>query len=78
MDHHKSHKDTNILTNGDVDCAFFPRNFFKINPVSGSEGTKEKTKSKKTVKVVQKKSVAINPQVCSLIRRLTEIEWDFI
>ncbi|XP_073722008.1 uncharacterized protein [Misgurnus anguillicaudatus] len=57
---------------------FVQRRFIDINPERGSKAKKGKVTSKKTGKVVQKKSCTMNPQVASLLRKLTDFEWDFV
>ncbi|XP_036421600.1 uncharacterized protein LOC118805100 [Colossoma macropomum] len=57
---------------------FIQRNFFRINPERGSKAGRGKVIRKRTGQLVQKKALAINPHVCSLMKKLTEFEWDFI
>ncbi|KAG5848670.1 hypothetical protein ANANG_G00101280 [Anguilla anguilla] len=57
---------------------YIQRSFLGINPKKGSKSCQGKMVSKKTGQVVQKKSTSVNPHVCTLLRRLTEFEWDFV
>ncbi|XP_073723452.1 uncharacterized protein [Misgurnus anguillicaudatus] len=57
---------------------FLQRRFIRINPERGSKTCKGKVLSKKTGKVVNKKSATVNPKVASLLKNLMDFEWDFI
>ncbi|KAL0148650.1 hypothetical protein M9458_055978, partial [Cirrhinus mrigala] len=51
--------------------------FLDINPERGSKAKKGKVTSKKTGQIVQKKNTTVHPQVSSLLRKLTDFEWNF-
>ncbi|KAJ8333424.1 hypothetical protein SKAU_G00414320 [Synaphobranchus kaupii] len=54
---------------------FVQRGFMGINPQTGSKAASGKVMSRKTGKVVEKKRGAINPHVCTLLRKLMDFEW---
>ncbi|RXN24347.1 hypothetical protein ROHU_022269 [Labeo rohita] len=56
---------------------FIQRRFLDINPERGSKAKKGKVTSKKTGQIVQKKNTTVHPQVSSLLRKLTDFEWNF-
>jgi len=62
-----------------VICYIFVfRRFVGINPERGSKTCIGKVVSKKTGKMVNKKSATVNPKVASLLKNLVYFAWDFI
>ncbi|XP_037644999.1 uncharacterized protein LOC119499858 isoform X2 [Sebastes umbrosus] len=57
---------------------FIQRRFVGINPERGSKAGRGKVVSKRTGKVANKKTLTVNPNVSTLLRRLMDFEWDFI
>lgn len=49
-----------------------------INPERGTKANHEKVQSKKTEKMVKKKATSVNPHICTLIRNLSDLKWDFV
>uniref|UniRef100_A0A3P8S092 Uncharacterized protein n=1 Tax=Amphiprion percula TaxID=161767 RepID=A0A3P8S092_AMPPE len=56
----------------------FIQRFIGINPERGTKASRGKTVSKRTGRVVQKKSVTVNPRVSTLLKNLIDFEWNFI
>jgi hypothetical protein len=54
------------------------RRFVGINPERGSKTCRGKVVSKKTGKLVSKKSATVNPKVASLLKNLIDFEWNFV
>ncbi|KAL1005575.1 hypothetical protein UPYG_G00060850 [Umbra pygmaea] len=57
---------------------FIQRRFVGINPERGSKTCRGKVVSKKTGKLVSKKSATVNPKVASLLKNLIDFEWNFV
>uniref|UniRef100_A0A3P8S3X7 Uncharacterized protein n=1 Tax=Amphiprion percula TaxID=161767 RepID=A0A3P8S3X7_AMPPE len=53
---------------------FIQRRFIGINPERGTKASRGKTVSKRTGRVVQKKSVTVNPRVSTLLKNLIDFE----
>ncbi|XP_071321138.1 protein NLRC3-like [Trachinotus anak] len=54
------------------------RRFIGINPERGTKASRGEVVSKRTGRVVQKKSVTVSPHVSTLLKNLTDFEWNFI
>ncbi|KAJ4947544.1 hypothetical protein JOQ06_009579 [Pogonophryne albipinna] len=52
--------------------------FIGINPERGTKAAQGKVVSKKSGRIVQKKSATVNTHVSVLIKKLMDFEWDFI
>ncbi|KAI4812803.1 hypothetical protein KUCAC02_024171 [Chaenocephalus aceratus] len=57
---------------------FIQRRFIGINPERGTKAAQGKVVSKKSGRIVQKKSATVNTHVSVLIKKLMDFEWDFI
>uniref|UniRef100_A0A3P8RVF0 Uncharacterized protein n=1 Tax=Amphiprion percula TaxID=161767 RepID=A0A3P8RVF0_AMPPE len=57
---------------------FHIKRFIGINPERGTKASQGKVISKKTGKLVQKKSATVNPHVATLVKRLMDFEWGFM
>lgn len=56
----------------------FYRSCIDINPERGTKASHEMVKSKKSGKMVQKKSTSVNPHVSTLIKKISDFKWDFV
>ncbi|KAM9494281.1 uncharacterized protein Hap1MRO34_004210 [Clarias gariepinus] len=57
---------------------FIQRCFIGINPERGSKAYQGKIHSKRTGKEVKKKQAALNPHVCTFIRKLMDFQWNLV
>ncbi|XP_066515946.1 uncharacterized protein [Hoplias malabaricus] len=57
---------------------FIQRRFIGINPERGTKTSRGKVVSKKTGRIVNKKSFTVNPRVSTLLKYLMDFQWDFI
>ncbi|XP_076852565.1 uncharacterized protein LOC143509896 isoform X8 [Brachyhypopomus gauderio] len=57
---------------------FIQRRFVGINPERGSKTSRGKVVSKRTGRLVNKKSFTVNPRVSTLLKNLMDFQWDFI
>ncbi|KAK0134928.1 Protein ALP1-like [Merluccius polli] len=57
---------------------FIQRSCIDINPERGTKASSEKVQSKKSGKMVQKKSTSVNPHVSTLVKKISDFKWDFV
>ncbi|KAG7483544.1 hypothetical protein MATL_G00039510 [Megalops atlanticus] len=57
---------------------FIHRRFIGINPERGTKVSRGKIISKRTRRVVPKKSVTVKPHISTLLKNLIDFEWNFI
>ncbi|KAK0155310.1 Sterile alpha motif domain-containing protein 3 [Merluccius polli] len=68
----------NLQYQHDAACTleFIQRSCIDINPERGTKASSEKVQSKKSGKMVQKKSTSVNPHVSTLIKKISDFKTD--